>query len=144
MYVIFSPRIFGVLRVLEWVAISFSRESSRPRDWTLVSHIVDRCFIVLSTREVQGLWTMTCEMSQGLSKNVMTHGCRAVAERCCTNALIFFLITSQLFWEYDQKGVVVKEEANVKRSHLLPLTHYSKPGLNCCSNFSQEWRFVQQ
>ena len=27
-------------RVLEWVAISFSRRSSRPRDWTLVSRIV--------------------------------------------------------------------------------------------------------
>ena len=33
-------------RVLEWVAISFSRESSLPRDWTQVSHIVDRCFTV--------------------------------------------------------------------------------------------------
>ena len=27
-------------RILEWVAISFSRRSSRPRDWTQVSHIV--------------------------------------------------------------------------------------------------------
>ena len=33
-------------RVLEWVAISFSRESSQPRDWTRVSRIVDRCFTV--------------------------------------------------------------------------------------------------
>ena len=31
-------------RVLEWVAISFSRRSSRPRDWTQVSHVVDRHF----------------------------------------------------------------------------------------------------
>ena len=31
-------------KVLEWVAISFSRESSRPRDRTQVSHIVDRCY----------------------------------------------------------------------------------------------------
>ena len=35
-------------RVLEWVAISFSRGSSRPRDWTRVSCIVDRCFCPLS------------------------------------------------------------------------------------------------
>ena len=27
-------------RKLEWVAISFSRRSSQPRDWTWVSHIV--------------------------------------------------------------------------------------------------------
>ena len=31
-------------RVLEWVAISFSRESSRLRDWTQVSRIVGRRF----------------------------------------------------------------------------------------------------
>ena len=33
-------------RVLEWVAISFSRESSQPRDRTQVSHIVDRHFTI--------------------------------------------------------------------------------------------------
>ena len=27
-------------RILEWVAISFSRRSSRPRDWNQVSHVV--------------------------------------------------------------------------------------------------------
>ena len=32
--------------VLEWIAISFSRGSSRPRDRTRVSHIVDRRFTV--------------------------------------------------------------------------------------------------
>ena len=36
----------GILqaRILEWVAISFSRGSSRPRDSTHVSHIAGRCF----------------------------------------------------------------------------------------------------
>ena len=38
-------------RVLEWVAISFSRGSSRPRDWTQVSHIVGRRFTIWATRE---------------------------------------------------------------------------------------------
>ena len=33
-------------RVLEWVAISFSRGSSRPRDRTWVSHIAGRCFTI--------------------------------------------------------------------------------------------------
>ena len=38
----------GILqaRVLEWVAISFSRGSSQPRDRIRVSHIVDRRFTV--------------------------------------------------------------------------------------------------
>ena len=39
-------------RVLEWVAISFSRGSFWPRDWTWVSHIVGRCFTIWATREV--------------------------------------------------------------------------------------------
>ena len=37
-------------RVLEWVAISFSRGSSHPRDRTQVSCIVGRCFTLLATR----------------------------------------------------------------------------------------------
>ena len=36
--------------VLEWIAISFSSGSSRPRDGTQVSHIVDRRFTVWATR----------------------------------------------------------------------------------------------
>ena len=39
-------------RVLDWVAVSFSRRSSRPRDWTQDSHIVGRCFTIWATREV--------------------------------------------------------------------------------------------
>ena len=36
----------GILqaRLLEWVAISLSKGSSRPRDWTQVSCIAGRCF----------------------------------------------------------------------------------------------------
>ena len=47
--------LHGILqaRVLEWVAISFSRGSSRPRDWTQVSWIPGRRFNLWATREVQ-------------------------------------------------------------------------------------------
>ena len=38
--------------VLEWIAISFSRGSSRTRNRTRVSHIVGRRFTVWATREV--------------------------------------------------------------------------------------------
>ena len=45
--------IHGILqaRILEWVAISFSRGSSRPRDWTQVSHIGGRRFNLWATGE---------------------------------------------------------------------------------------------
>ena len=42
------PGIFQA-RVLEWVAISFSRGSSWPRDRTWVSRIVGGCFILWAT-----------------------------------------------------------------------------------------------
>ena len=43
----------GILqaRILEWVAISFSRGSSRARNWTPVSCIAERCFTSLTTSE---------------------------------------------------------------------------------------------
>ena len=49
--------VHGIIQasILEWVAISFSRTSSQPRDWTQVSCIVSRCFPIWATREVQSL-----------------------------------------------------------------------------------------
>ena len=49
--------IHGILqaRILEWVAISFSRGSSWPRDQTQVSHIAGRRFNLWATREEEPL-----------------------------------------------------------------------------------------
>ena len=46
--------VYGILqaRTLEWVALSFCRGSSWPRDQTQVSCIIARRFIVWATREV--------------------------------------------------------------------------------------------
>ena len=52
-------------RILEWVAISFSRRFSQPRDWTWASRIVGRRFTIWATREVQyrpGELTFQCSM----------------------------------------------------------------------------------
>ena len=45
--------VHGILqaRIQEWIAISFSRGSSRPRDWTQVSCIAGRLFTNWATRE---------------------------------------------------------------------------------------------
>ena len=50
-----SSSIHGILqaRILEWVAISFSRGSSGPRDRTQVSHIAGRRFNLCATREAK-------------------------------------------------------------------------------------------
>ena len=45
--------VHGILqaRLLEWVAISFARGSSQPRDQTLVSWIAGRFFTIWATRK---------------------------------------------------------------------------------------------
>ena len=50
-----SSSVHGILqaRTLEWVAVSFSRGSSWPRDRTQVSHIAGRRFTLWATKEAQ-------------------------------------------------------------------------------------------
>ena len=43
-------------RLLEWIAISFSKGSSRPKDRTRVSCITGRCFTIWATREAPSLY----------------------------------------------------------------------------------------
>jgi len=45
--------VHGILqaRILKWVAIPFSRRSSRPRDGTQVSNFAGRFFTIGATRE---------------------------------------------------------------------------------------------
>ena len=56
------------VRILEWVAISFSRGSSQPRDQTRVSHIVGRCFTIWATREISILEWAAFPFSRGSSQ----------------------------------------------------------------------------
>ena len=52
----FSVREILQARTLEWVAISFSRGSSQPRDWTQVSCIPGGFSTNWATREAQFMW----------------------------------------------------------------------------------------
>ena len=51
--------VHGILqaRILEWVAISFSRASSQPRAQTQVSHISGKFFTVWASREANRGWS---------------------------------------------------------------------------------------
>ena len=51
--------VYGILqaRILEWVAILFSRGSSQPRDRTQVSRIAGRFFTSWATGEAQIYWS---------------------------------------------------------------------------------------
>ena len=54
-----TTQSMGILqaRILEWVALPFSRGSSQPKDWTQVSHIAGRFFTVWATRGAQEYWS---------------------------------------------------------------------------------------
>ena len=54
----FVPGIFQA-RILEWVAISFSRRSPRPRDWTCVSFIGRWIFFFKSLNHPGSRWFTT-------------------------------------------------------------------------------------
>ena len=63
-------------RILEWVAISFSRVSSWPRDWTQVSCIAGRLFTIWATSEgriaiITKLKTLEINISHKLSCKVL-------------------------------------------------------------------------
>ena len=51
----------GILqaRILEWIAIPFFRGSSQPRDWTLVSHIAGKFFIIWAIREAKDIYLIS-------------------------------------------------------------------------------------
>ena len=51
--------VHGILqaRLLEWVAISFSKGSSQPRDQTQVSRIAGGFFTSWATRKAQEYWS---------------------------------------------------------------------------------------
>ena len=63
--------VHGILqaRILKWVAISFSRGSSRPRGWTRVSCTAGRFFTYWATREAQTSPKFSLNSSYYPSKN---------------------------------------------------------------------------
>ena len=86
------PVIFQAL-VLEWVAISFSRGSSRPRDRTRVSCIIDRRF--------------TSEPNKNSLK---------IGRHSCPSELLFL-------HKWRQKGIGYLHQLKYKRMHCMNRLH---------------------
>ena len=93
-------------RILEWVAISYSRGPSQPRDWTHASCISCIGRQTLSHRTASGTpvtWMLVClrlfqrALKRGspgwfpCSVCVLTHSC--VSCICCCFLLVYFFIT---------------------------------------------------
>ena len=76
-----SSSVHGILqaRILEWVAVSFSRGSSWPRDRTQVSHIAGRRFNLCTTREALKYKNT---VSQKTSYNICINHLKAEKQTC--------------------------------------------------------------
>ena len=92
----------GILqaRILEWVAIPFSRGSSWPRNWSQVSCSADRFFAIWATGRVKFFcccsvaqlmsdffgnpWTVVCQapLSMGFPRQEYWSGCHFLLQDC--------------------------------------------------------------
>ena len=72
-------------RIVEWVAIPFSRGSSWPRDQTWISHFVGRFFTIWATREAQPSFLLVFYFY--------------LLHMVCSNNQNSRMIISQGFWE---------------------------------------------
>jgi len=72
-------------RILEWVANSFSRGSSQPRDWTHVSCIGRQILYHWATREARSEIHI---ILSGARKNTHTYSCTPVLSKACIISLV--------------------------------------------------------
>ena len=66
--------------VLEWIAIFFSKESSRPRDWTQVSHIIDRRLTVCDLSQKAEHTSKSEPISSQSRGNLVTQNTQAISQ----------------------------------------------------------------
>ena len=99
-------------RVLEWVAIAFSRGSSWPRDRTEVSCIAGRCFTIWATREIPlfpywnffQFWSL--KSSGSLKFSWLTFGSKIWSERMWCYLLSLSLTLAVWPPEHCVKGIL--------------------------------------
>ena len=129
--------VHGILqaRMLEWIAISFFRGSSWPRDWTRVSSIAGRFFTIWATRKAQvyrwGKWGRETEKDTAMhSKSRWTHGQPA----CPTPPS---LCGSSQFWLSCVSGTVSTSSVFLSKSGKQPIW-----SLSFCSTLFSIYRHL--
>ena len=111
-------------RIPEWVAISFSRESRWPRDWTCVSCIGRRTLCLWATREAPKTWGGSNTMFQPGSCQFVTSVLR--------------LLEGSTLGKWRRKGGRLRWFYNP--SHSLPFSHKKQ---NCAKLMRKsQWTFI--
>ena len=103
--------VHGILqaRIIEWVAIPFSRASSPPRDWTQVSCVAGSFFTIWATREAQ------CSL----------RGPQHL--QCYPSLCLLFITEFKYFWKRREEGL---------RTLQIPQTQLQYEGSLAISIFS--------
>ena len=100
-------------RMLEWVAVSFSRGSSQPRDRTQVSHTAGSFFTIWATREAQPFFIYCLSFTRFLSVSSLYQARRIV---------IYLSNPCQFKWRIQSHlGNTYKLAIYLKALTLLPL-----------------------
>ena len=93
--------VHGILqtRILEWVAVPFSKGSSQPRDWSQVSHISGRFFTSWATR-IMG--DMLLKTHPGLSNSCIT---LSLTQSSASGAIVVGVILN-LFYFINKRLII--------------------------------------
>ena len=86
-------------RVLEWVAIPFSRGSSRPRGWTRVFCIVGRRFTLWATRKLLFFHTLRLSLMKKLTGGLQSMGSLGVGHDWATSLSLFTFMHWRRKWQ---------------------------------------------
>ena len=128
-------------RILKWVAISFSRVSSQPRDQTLVSCIAGRFFTVWATREAlfnrwMNKWIMIYPDNKA-SFRTKKKNCVISQEKTWVNLKHILLSERKPIWEnyilHDSNYMTVWKRQN----------HGNKPGPRGREGWQKIFRVVK-
>ena len=97
--------VHGILqvRILEWVAVPFSRGSSQPGDRTQVSRIAGRCFTLWATREARNAKVGNKEIPGVTGKfglRVQNKAGQRLTEFCQENALV---VANTVFQQHKRR-----------------------------------------
>ena len=89
---------FSRPRILEWVAMPSSRGSSQPTDWTQVSLIAGRFFIVWAIREAQSIHVAWWKSPTTESKSWKHRHCRSSGQFPDKRTLIRLTVVGAGIW----------------------------------------------
>ena len=106
-----SVHVIFQARILEWVVISFSGRSSRPRNQTWVSHIACRLFTIWAIREALNLNLLP---TSSLSLSVL-HS----SEQDIYTPISWFLVLDIAIMVGENSSSLNTQQNNILRLHFL-------------------------